>query len=851
MRKNNRFLKATFILIAIICLGGSVSMFGETQAQQTSFVYLPVISNGRAGVQLISSRLNDLPNGSSYLQQTSDDGRYTVFNSHSTDLIDPDHVGDIHANQNHVYVYDRDYDKTTLISYSPEVKNHHRFGRPHVSPDGQKVVFIRTSVISEGPDTSPTLFVFDINDNSIEKIPWPALSLSSISNDGIIVFQSVESNLVQGDTNNKSDIFTLDIFTQAISRISLSSKGDEANGNNRSPSISSDGNLIVFESDATNLATETLQGLYLHNRSSGETRAVPVDLAATNLEWYRLLRATISSDGKHVLINALVYDYDPVSSIKTNLQTLLALDLDTDQVKVIDVRSPAKSQSPLAYIEPSSMFISSAGRFITYHYGYEKQAYIYDQQNNQKIIIPRFIKNLSVSETTNTVTFESEYNGLLQTEVASTANIFDYHLVTKETKRITSRFTSYLKTGPGISDHPSISNNGEFMAFYSESFLLGDGPNIYLMSMETGETRSISSSIYDSLPFVYIKIDNFQDRRFSAPVISSNGEVVVYEVYGYLDEDATPSKRVGKLVFYNRISDKIHISDVTTSPPYIDRSPAPDYADLAHLAPLSISANGRFASFMSKDASGQSHVYVYDQVAGKAELISMGDDGSAANNESTYGAISGDGRFVAFYSSATNLVGTVNIGSETSLFVFDRESNQTTHVGLGAPWGGDGELYLWSPPSLSYDGRYIVFTARRQDYVSTLWQTNSVFIYDQSTGEIEPLNYPLSWKGDASNPKISSDGRYLVFVSETAPADIVSGPLVDNNASKDVFVFDRLVNKHILVSSDLKGFALSQGARNPAVSPDGKFVAFSALDADSFSNIDTNNSLDVYFSKWR
>ena len=80
----------------------------------------------------------------------------------------------------------------------------------------------------------------------------------SISQDGrFVVFQSSASNLVDGDTNGVADVFVAEVATGKIQRVSLTAGGDQADGDSVFPQISSDGTVIVFQSDATNLLDGT------------------------------------------------------------------------------------------------------------------------------------------------------------------------------------------------------------------------------------------------------------------------------------------------------------------------------------------------------------------------------------------------------------------------------------------------------------------------------------------------------------------------------------------------------------------------------------------------------------------
>src|SRR6187551_461121 len=102
---------------------------------------------------------------------------------------------------------------------------------------------LRVSVAAGGGDTSS-------NSN------WP-----SASADGrYVAFSSWADNLVPDDANDNSDIFVRDLQTGTTRLVSLASDGTQANGSSFTPSISADGNVIAFRSDATNLVANDTEG---------------------------------------------------------------------------------------------------------------------------------------------------------------------------------------------------------------------------------------------------------------------------------------------------------------------------------------------------------------------------------------------------------------------------------------------------------------------------------------------------------------------------------------------------------------------------------------------------------------
>ena len=165
---------------------------------------------------------------------------------------------------------------------------------------------------------------------------------------------------------------------------------------------------------------------------------------------------------------------------------------------------------------------------------------------------------------------------------------------------------------------------------------------------------------------------------------------------------------------------------------------------------------------------------------------------ASANGPSEAPSISDDGRYVAFMSTATNLVaGAPDPGSTRDIFIRDLVSGATTQI---RPQGSNeypnGES---SDANISPDGRFVTFSSIATNLVPGGQVDNNgvrdVFVFEQATGIIERVSVDsnevegnaLSYAGS-----VSSDGRYIVFVSY---ATNLSAP--DLNGKPDVFVRDR------------------------------------------------------------
>jgi len=270
-----------------------------------------------------------------------------------------------------------------------------------------------------------------------------------------------------------------------------------------------------------------------------------------------------------------------------------------------------------------------------------------------------------------------------------------------------------------------------------------------------------------------------------------------------------------------------------------------------------ISADGRFVAFESiahnlfpggaPDVNGFSpDIFLFDRQTGSLELISRQaavDGGAQANNSSFEPSVSGDGRFVAFSSSANNLVaGDTN--NRSDIFVFDRQnqsvelvSRQTAADG-GAQSNGESR-----EPSISTDGRFVAFRSRGTNLIpgalgnpaaDVNGSQEDIFVFDRQTGSLELISREDAGDGgDQANatsvePAISGDGRFVTF--STFATNIIPGEKIDSNSGQaDVFRFDRQTGGLELVSKQDPadgGAQANQASRDSAINADGSVVAF-------------------------
>ncbi len=278
----------------------------------------------------------------------------------------------------------------------------------------------------------------------------------------------------------------------------------------------------------------------------------------------------------------------------------------------------------------------------------------------------------------------------------------------------------------------------------------------------------------------------------------------------------------------------------------VSRSSGGEQGNGAARAPA-LSADGRWVAFesaasnlVSGDTNAQQDIFLHDRQTGQTTRVSVASDGSEANDYAYGAAISGDGRYISFSSSASNLVA----GGSTvvEVYVHDRESGQTTLVSRST--GGAAGNENSTSSAISEDGRYVTFGSWANNLVSgdtNNWQ--DVFVHDRTTGQTTRIS--LAWDGAQSNrdsyaPDISADGRLVAFHSTAT--NLVPGDLNDR---RDIFVHDRQTGLLSRVSVASDGMEANNHSWYPVLSGDGRWVAWESQASNLVSG-DTNNTWDVY-----
>ena len=260
-----------------------------------------------------------------------------------------------------------------------------------------------------------------------------------------------------------------------------------------------------------------------------------------------------------------------------------------------------------------------------------------------------------------------------------------------------------------------------------------------------------------------------------------------------------------------------------------------------------ISGNGLVVAFDSQatnlvggDNNGVVDVFVRDRGTGRTSVVSVSSKGKLGNGTSSSPATNADGRFVAFGSSASNLVpGDTNASGD--VFVHDRLTGETTRVSVG-PGGVQGDATSLGA-SISADGRFVAFISDASNLVAGGSSGRQAFVHDRLTGTNELIsvsNDGIPGTGFATGAAVSGDGRLVAFGSFAS--NLVPG---DTNGAIDIFVRDRIAGTTDRVSVRTDGGEGNNASLRPSISDDGSVVSFSS-EATNLVDGDTNEVRDIF-----
>jgi Tol biopolymer transport system component len=759
----------------------------------------------------------------------------------------------------------------------------------------------------------------------------------SISADGrYVAFASYANNLVGGDTNSWMDIFVHDRETGQTNQVSIASDGTQGNNHSEFPAISADGRYVVFESTADNLVegdSNNVTDIFVHDRVTGITRRVSVASDGTEANLISR-RASISADGRYVAFassasNLVGNDTNGEGMNPEELNDIFVHDLQSSTTTRVSVASDGTQGNNFSFSSSISAdgryvaFMSNASNLVTGDTNSTYDIFVHDRltgtthrisvasdgtQGNNSAWAP------FISADGRYVAFASDTSNLVRDDTNNESDVFVHDLQSSTTTRVS--VTSDGIQGNNISFSPSISADGRYVAFesYASNLVANDtnnveqflnplsGNDIFVHDRQTGVTTRVN-----------VADDGTQATWSDSPSISADGHYVAFAsgdslVEGdtnknvdvfvctphvtpptsttsmggqvWLDTDKDGIKdpqdmgiNAVKVELYN--SNKTLVSSTVTDRggyySFNNLSPGDYFVKFWTPADFALTIqNAGTDDIRDSDAditTGQTPVIPLETgdndlswdaglffTGGNTERVSIASNGTQGNGYSGRSSISADGRYVAFVSDASNLV-TGDTNNATDIFVYDRVTKSINRISVSSN-GVQGNIYS-SIPSISADGRYVAFMSDASNLV--VGDTNNVadiFVHDRVTGVTNRVSvasdgtqaeydetFSFAYGVYSGFPSISADGRYVTFMSEASNL-----AETDTNIGSDIFVHDRVtgITSCVSIASNTQEpFQENYQHSAPSLSADGRYVTFTS-DSRDLVRGDTNQAKDIF-----
>jgi phosphopantothenate synthetase len=773
-------------------------------------------------------------------RSVSGDGRFVVFASAGPSVV----TGQVDANiTSDVYLWDRLTGVTALVSRAAGTVTTTGNGAsdsPVISTDGAFIAYRSraTNLIAGQVGAGLNVFLFDRVAGTTMLVSRAGGSVTTTGNstsdipvlsaDGrFVAYRSFATNLVlgQSDANGNTDVFLFDRVAGTTVLVSRATGSTTTTGNGVSDgaAISSDGTFVAYRSAATNLIsgqtdTNGTSDVFVFNRVSGTTTLVsrvagtvttagnsasdtPVISADGGFVAYRSFATNLVAGQSDVNGTTDVFLFNRVAGTTTLVSRLTGTTTTTGN---------SASDSPV---------ISADGGFVAYR-----------------------------SVATNLVAGQSDAN--------ATADVFLFNRAAGTTTLVSRLAGATTTTGNNASDTPVISADGGFVAYrsFATNVVAGQSDtnlasDVFLFDRAAGATTLVSRAVGTAT--------TTGNSGSDTPVITSDGSFVAYRssatnlIAGPMDLNAATDV----FVFDRTASGSVLVSAVQG-----DASETP-FGDSSNGR---VSADGRYVVFTSTaagvvpgqvDSNSSSDVFLFDRVARTTTVVSRaaGTVTTTGNAGSDQPVISADGAFIAYRSSATDLVAGQGAGGG-NVFLFDRMAGTTTLVsraaGTVATPGNGGS----SAPAISADGAVVVYVSSASDLVTGQTDTNvatDVFLFDRVAATTTLVSRVAGTGATAGNgvsdsPVISADGAFVAYRSFAT--NLVSG-LANTNSGADVFLFERVTGATTLVSR-AAGTVTTTGnntADQPVISADGAFVAYRSFATNVVAQqSDANANTDVF-----
>lgn len=731
---------------------------------------------------------------------------------------------------------------------------------PKVSGDGQTVVFASKANNLAPGDTNGAvsdIFARDLAANTTELLSvtpqgvsgnGPSFSPVVSSNGRFVAFVSGASNLVTNDTNDAPDIFLRDRVAAVTTLISIARNGaGSGSGPSDSPILTPDGRFVGFQSWATNLVQRDVNGLpdlFLRDLQSGITTRISIpstEPLVTSLSSGASRALALSADGSRAVFLSDARNLAPAP--RGNTTTLHVRDLAAGTTRMIDLLPPQATRQKTTVV--GNPTLSADGLWVAVYVqppaAFGPPGMVRIHLGTPATTLERIAPSLNtrtpfpigsdssgpcLSEDGQTVVFEarrgSPSNSVDQSTVQASPAVYAWTPGSEPTLISTNIALAEVSVGPRpLGELLATSDTTEFVAFsgYQPSAIeptLRSPLNLWVVHRPTLETRRLTRA-------------EFSDDG-PQPSFSADGRRVAFVSAdsGLVPEDLNNASDV---FLYDWNSGQLELVSVRA-----DSLPSGTGAFPSVGARSGLSADGNQLVFSSvaplgpdPDTNDAPDLFVWDLptqttrlASGRSEALGTGNGASLEPN------LSGNGRWLAFLSTSTNLAGPPGNGAE-NVYLRDLVNGTTRLASIVAATGQPSPLPC-SQPALSPDGRFIAFITRAALVPEDLRSSDDLYLFDRDSGTVQLITTnavtvaPLSGLQGSANPRWTSDGRWIVF--ESLAHALTDDPIFGSGIAR-WYARDMTRQTTRLLSDAGIPNVLTEESLGAALSGDGTTVAFS------------------------
>jgi Tol biopolymer transport system component len=706
---------------------------------------------------------------------------------------------------------------------------------PVVSPDGRFVLFASTADnLAPATNGQPyraaplpwyNVYLRDRASNTVVLVSVGAdgtsladqdVTPTGISTNGqFALFETTADNVTPGANSGVSTVYLRDVINGTTTLVSANTNDLQANDDSYDSVMTPDGRWVAFTSDASDVVpgdTNGIPDVFVCNVPAGTTvLASPGAMAATAWGDNRSDDAAITSDGHYVAFYSFATNLVPGQTLPGDVFrrdlvagiTTWASSQARNQYQAVTGSSKAVACDPcisddgnyLAFLVSSNESYLSANAGVVLRYDCRQgETDVIGTNANVPGTTFEGIENLAMTPDGRFVVYLANIGKPTGTNTA----VYSWDAASNTNTLVSADFNNAV---PAAEQCYSlrVSTNGQYVAFQSTGILttnaIGTDWHVYrrdlagartmLVDVDTNGTDSDDSSSLDVC-------------------LSADGRWVIFD--STLASLTTNDFNNAYDVFARDVDAGVTGLVSARSP----SMPSLTGAGLSTITAEPLSQDGHYLAFYSSaphlvagDMGAPPAIFVRDLYHGTTVLASVGMNGGGAQAASYNPAISGNGRFVAFTSSATNLAA-AGANFMANIFVRDlqADTNSLESVNVTGTGGGNGNS---DSASISYDGRFVLFQSAANNLATASYSSGSVnfFLRDRQAG----VTKALTTTGGAA-AAMTPDGHYVVYAST-----VTSG-------SAKVYVWDSLLARRVITNT------ATAPIQSVAISPDGNRLAY-------------------------